>query len=299
MNGMRGMKRGTALHAVMPLYRYALGRYAVGALVFGLAACTAPSRAPQPTAAVPVVTRPVTFAPGSARYRRASSRQIEQQQAGGQAQRIEEALVYFISATLTRQGDRMAVSFTVDSVPRYQSDGPALGLAERARGATFAGRLETDGEITGLSGGDSSSKLLQQLADELPGMYPRIPPTGVKPLDRWVDTTHTTSKTGGLPLAVVAVSQHEAEPPADSGAARALRIRTLTTYSFSGSASQGGQAYSVLGQGRRHAVRRLSLDGRLLGMVSADTSSYTISLLGLDVSIPGRQTRADTLSIIP
>lgn len=212
---------------------------------------------------------------------------------------MSEALVYFMSATVTRQGDRMAVALTVDSVPRYESDGPAAGLAERARGATFAGQLEPDGEITALSGGDSSSKLLQQLEDELPGMYPRIPPRGVKPLDRWTDTTHTTSKSSGLPLAVDAISQHQAEAPADSGGARFLRIRTLTTYSFSGSSAQGGQAYSVQGEGRRHMVRRLSLDGRFLGMVSADTSSYTISLLGLDVSIPGRQTRADTLSIIP
>ena len=263
------------------------------------AACAAPAGAPpSPASPGPVVASPVTYAPGTARYRRASHLYVEQG-VGGQTQRINEVLVFFVSATLTREGDRLAISLTVDSVPRYESDGPATGLAGRARGVRFTGLLAPSGEITGLSGGDSSNKLVQQLAEDLPSFYPRIPSTGVEPRGRWTDTTQTTSKSGGLPLTVMAVSQHEAHVPADSGAERVLPIRTFTTYSFSGSGSQGGQAYSVEGAGRRHAIKRLGLDGRFLGMIAADTSSYTISLRGLDVSIPGRQTRADTLTIIP
>ncbi len=266
-------------------------------LVLFLGACALP-KAPPAASPTPVAPGPVTFAAGVVQYRRASHLHVEQQ-VGGQTQRIDQALLYFISATLTRQGDRMAVSLTVDSVPRYESDGAAAGVAERARGARFTGELAPNGEISALSGGDSSNKVLQQLADELTNFYPRIPPTGAEPLARWTDTTQTTSKTRGLPLTVVSWSRHEAEAPADSGAARALPIRTLTTYSFTGSGAQGGQAYSVQGEGRRHTVERLSLSGRFLGLISADTSTYTISLLGLDVSIPGRQTRADTLSIVP
>lgn len=261
-------------------------------------ACAAPPKAPLSPTPSPVAAGPVTFAPGAARYRRASYLQV-QQQVGGQTQQIEEVLVYFVSATLARQGDRLTVSLLVDSVPRYQSDGPAAGLAERARGARFTGELAPSGEISGLSGGDSTNKLLQQLAEELPHFYPRIPAIGAEPNARWTDTTETSSKTGGLPLTTIAVSHHQAEAPADSGAEGTLPIRTLTTYSFSGSGAQGGQVYSVQGEGRRHTVERLTLGGRFLGMVAADTSSYTISLRGLDVSIPGRQTRADTLSLIP
>jgi hypothetical protein len=262
------------------------------------AACAAPVNTPPSPSPGPVAAAPVTYAPGTARYRRASHLSV-QQGVGGQTQHINEVLVYFVSATLARQGDRMTLSLTVDSVPRYEANGPATDLAARARGATFTGEFAPTGVITGLRGGDSSNKLVQQLAEELPNFYPRISSTGVEPLSRWTDTTETTSRSGGLPLTVVAVSQHEAEMPADSGAASVLPIRTLTTYSFSGSGSQGGQAYSVQGEGRRHTIKRLSLGGRFLGMTAADTSSYTISLRGLDVSIPARQTRADTLSIIP
>lgn len=270
------------------------------AAVLALGACAAPPRAAHAPSPAPAsaAAGPVSFAPGTARYRRASYLYVEQQ-VGGQTQRIDEALVYFVSATLAREGDRLAVSLTVDSVPRYDTGGPAAGGAGRARGARFVGQLAPNGEIPVLSGGDSTIKLLEQLADDLPHFYPRIPSAGVEPLARWTDTTETTSQTGGLPLTMVAVSHHEAGIPADSGAEPALPIRTLTTYSFSGSGSQGGQAYAVQGEGRRYTVERLSLGGRFLGMIAADTSSYTISLRGLDVSIPGRQTRVDTLFIIP
>lgn len=259
-------------------------------------ACAAPGT-PGAAPLVPA-TGPIAYAPGTIRYRHASYRHVEQQ-AGGQARGIDEVLVYFLSAELVRQGDRMTVSLTVDSVPRYQTAGPAAGLAERARGATFTGVVAPNGEITNVSGGDSTNKLLQQLAEELTNLYPRTPASGAEPRAQWSDTTQTTSKSGGLPLAVVAVSRHEAGTPPDSGADRVLPIRTLTTYSFSGSGAQGGKAYSVQGEGRRHTVERLSLDGRYLGMTSADTSTYTISLRGLEGSLPGRQTRADTLSVIP
>lgn len=248
--------------------------------------------------AAPAATGPVTFAPGATSYRRASYSQVEQQ-VGGQTQRISVALVYFVSATLTRDGDRTTASLTVDSVPLYESDGPAAAFAERARGAKFTGDLAPNGAITGLSGADSANKLVQQLTEDMRSFYPRIPPAGVAPGARWSDTTETTSKSGGPPLTILAISQHEAGVPADSGALRALPIRTLTSYTFSGSGAQGGQAYSVQGEGRRCTLERLGAGGRFLGMVSADTSTYTISLHGLDVSIPGRQTRADTLSIVP
>jgi len=269
------------------------------AAVCALAACATPATTlPSPASPGPAAASPVVYAPGTARYRRASHLYVEQE-VGGQTQHINEVLVYFVSATLARQGDRMTLSLTVDSVPRYEAGGPASGLAERARGASFTGDLAPNGEIISLGGGDSSNKLVQQLAEDFRTFYPRVPSTGVEPGSRWTDTTETTSRSGGLPLTVVAVSRHEALMPADSGAERALPIRTFTTYSFSGSGSQGGQAYSVEGEGRRLTTKRLSVVGRYLGMVAADTSSYTISLRGLDVSIPGRQTRADTLSIIP
>ena len=261
-------------------------------------ACAAPASAPpSPALPGPVVAGPVTYTPGTARYRRASHLYVEQGD-GDQTQRINEVLVYFVSATISRQGDRLTLSFTVDSVPRYESDGPATGLAGRARGVSFTGELALNGEITSLSG-DSSNKLVQQLGEDLRTFYPRVPSNGVEPGSRWTDTTEATSKSGGLPLRVVAVSHHEALTPADSGGVRVVPIHTSTTYSFSGSGAQGGQAYAVEGEGRRLTIKRLSVDGRFLGMTAADTSSYTISLHGLDLTIPGRQTRADTLSIIP
>lgn len=276
------------------------GGLAHAIVLLALAGCAARPAVPPAAPPAPAATGPVTFAPGTARYRRASHLYIEQE-VGGQTQRLTQTLVYYVSAKLSRAGDHLSASLTVDSVPLYQSDGPGAELAERARGAVFTGRLAPDGEITALRGADadSTNKLVQQLAEDLRSFYPRIPPAGVAPEASWSDTTETTSRTGGLPLTMVALSQHRAGVPADAGPRRALPIRTFTTYAFSGTGSQGGQAYSVHGEGRRHTLQRVSVTGQFLGMVAADTSTYTISLRGVDVSMPGRQSRADTLAVIP
>ncbi len=207
--------------------------------------------------------------------------------------------VLFLTARLAGEQPPLRVTFAVDSVPRYDTGAPIGSWVGRVRGASFSGQLEADGTIRALSGGDSTVRLLAELAQELPHFFPRIPPGGVAAGARWSDTTETTSRTGGLPLKLVAVSEHEATAPADTGQTGALTIHTRTTYTFSGEGTQGGQAYSVRGEGRRYAVELLDLTGQYLGLTAADTSTFSISMPALDVSIPGRQTRADTVSRVP
>ncbi len=270
-----------------------------GVLVAAALACAARPQATSPAVSpAPSARGPISFTPGTARYRNVSYVRVEQR-VGDQTQQSDQAKEYFLTATLARQGEHLKASLTVDSAPRYQTGSPAGFGWERIRGVTLAGDLAADGEIRGLAGGDSTVRALAELAEELSHFYPRILAGGVEPGARWTDTTRTTSKAGGLPLTVVAVSQHEAGAPADSGSQGALPIRTLTTYTFSGQGTQGGQGYSVAGEGRRATVEMLGLNGQFLRMISADTSTFTVSMPALDVSIPGRQTRADTLSILP
>jgi hypothetical protein len=237
----------------------------------------------------------VRIAPGTARYRSASFTHLERQIAG-QPQQTDEARVFFLTASLAQQGTNLQATLTVDSVTRYEV-GPAATGIEGMRGLVFTGMLGPEGEIHGLTGGDSTIRAVAELADGLSHLYPRIPPRGVEPGDIWSDTTETTSQSGALPLTVVAVSQHRADDPTDAGPEAAIPILTETTYTFSGEGSQSGQAFSVKGKGRRHTVELLGLRGVFERMVSADTSSFTVSSPAMDVSIAGHQTRADTLSI--
>jgi hypothetical protein len=239
----------------------------------------------------------VRIAPGTAHYRSASYTHLEQQ-VSGQPQQSDEARVFYFTANLTPQGEALRVTLTVDSIGRYEV-GPASPRTEQIRGLTFTGTLAPNGEIRGLTGGDSTVRVVTELADGLSHLYPRIPSRGLEPGAQWTDTTQTTSRTGGAPLTVVQVSQHRAEPPTGAGPTDAIPIRTETAYRFSGQGSQGGQAYSVNGEGRRHTVELLGLRGVFHGLTLADTSTFTVSLPALDITIPGRQTRADTLSQLP
>ncbi len=274
-------------------------RIAGAAIWIAASACAAAASRTAPSAAPAPPTRgPVTFSPGTAHYRSASYVHVEQR-VGDQTQQSDEARVYYLTASLVRQAEHLRATLTVDSVSRYQAGGPSAPGAQQIRGVAFAGELGPDGEIRELAGGDSAVRSLAEMREELSHLYPRIPPGGVAAGTRWTDTTETTSKTGGLPLAVVAISQHEAGAATDSGTEGGLALRTSTTYTYSGQGSQGGQVYSVTGDGRRHTVELLGPGGRFLGMISADTSTFAVSMPALDVSIPGRQTRADTLSLLP
>lgn len=240
---------------------------------------------------------PVRIAAGTARYRSASYTHVERQ-VSGQPQATDEARLFFLTANLAQQGASLRVTLTVDSIARYQV-GPSPSGIERMRGITFTGSLDPEGEIHGLTGGDSTIRAVAELADGLSHLYPSMPARGVEPGATWTDTTESTSQSGTLPLTVVAVSQHRVDPPTDTGPTGALPIHTETRYTFSGQGSQGGQAFSVKGDGRRYTVELLGLRGIFQQMISADTSTFTVSLPALDVTIPGRQTRADTLSLIP
>ena len=260
-------------------------------------ACANPSPATPQASPSPARSQAVTYAPGSTRYRTASHLHVDQTVAG-QDQPYDAALVAYISASLTRDSAGLGATFTVDSVPLYATGTADTTGADVAQGATFSGTVAPDGTIAHLSGGDSTVRLLAGLGEQLQRFYPRIPAAGISPGTHWTDTTRTTSIGSGVPLTTVAVSQHLVAAPIDTLAARALPIETHTTYTFTGTGSQGGEPFSVQGTGQRRTVELMALTGRFLGLTAADTSSFTITLKAAQVSIPGHQTRADTVAVV-
>ena len=271
---------------------------AASIVALACAACASPSTArPQATPA-PASLQAVTYTPGVTSYRTASHLHVDQT-VGGQNQSSDATLVAYVSASLTPDSAGLRATFTVDSVPLYVTGTPDTTGADAARGATFSGTLGPDGTIAHLAGGDSTVRLLGRLGEQLQHFYPRIPAAGISPGTHWTDTTRTASVGSGVPLTTVAVSQHVVAAPIDTLAAQALPIETNTTYTFNGTGSQGGEPFSVQGTGQRHTVEWVALTGRFLGLTAADTSSFTITLKAANVSIPGRQTRADTVAVVP
>jgi hypothetical protein len=77
-----------------------------------------------------------------------------------------------------------------------------------------------------------------------------------------------------------------------------LLLETTSSYTFSGSGVQVGQEFTLEGQGRRYTSQYLGVDGKFLGLVSADTADAEANLKEAGITIPVHQTRTDTLTIV-
>jgi len=237
------------------------------------------------------------LASGVSRYRASAYTEVEQQ-VGSQAQRTTHTVRFQLTASLEPSGRRLRATFTVDSLATVGGPDAAAPDANLLPPARFAADLELDGRLSDLHSEDPAHPRIEPLADQISQLYPRIPERGLRPGDTWSDTTQTTTTGKGLPLHFVVISHHEVPVPT-GGSSDTLVIRTVSSYRYSGSGTQSGQVYTVQGEGRRHAVRRLTMGGRLVDLRAADTSSFSIAIPALETSLPGRQIRADTVVLIP
>lgn len=271
-------------------------RIGLAALALTATACGARGTAPE--AARPrAAPSPVRFTTDSAQYRVASYLAV-QQEVGGQPQQSGLELVYFLSVQIARQGDRLGATLVLDSVSRYRGTAAVDPAAAASRAAVFQAILLPTGELHEFSGGDSTVRFVRELANELRQFFPRILANGAMPGQRWVDTTQQESTSSGVPLSIRSVGEHEVGEPDQHAGLAALPVRSRISYTFSGTGTQAGQEFRVEGTGRRHVVEYLALTGRYLGLTATDSSSFTITLSAAGITIPGRQTRADTVSVI-
>lgn len=269
-------------------------------LVAGMAlACAGTGGTPSPGARPPGGNpAPVRLATDTAHYRVASYLAFEQE-VNGQTRLSGTETVYYLTVRLTRGVDRVRATLVLDSIPRYTGSGAVDSAgAAAARGTVFQGSLSPTGEMSDLASGDSTVRFVRELAAELRDFFPRILATGVLPGQRWVDTTERQTSSSGVPLALRFIGEHEVGEPITYLDRLAIPIRSRIDYTLSGTGSQGGQEFRVEGTGRGLVTEYLGLDGRFLGLASADSSTFTIDLPAVGTRMPGRQTRADTVTVV-
>lgn len=264
------------------------------AVAVGVTACGLFKGNPQPE----LVTR-ASYQPSSVNYRGVSF--------GRTTQRFDEhatetqfGLQYFLRTEVIPAAGALEVTFSVDSILLLEgaTGGISGAQVDSARGATFFARLTTNGRLTDFSGGESFGSLVGELADRsLKPFFPLIPDQGAEAGAVWVDTLETQMVVNGLDNHIRFVSEHAATEWTLHAGERALHIITVSNYTFNASGTQAGREFTIEGRGRRHIHRFLSEDGRYLGLVSADTSDGEAQLTDLDMMIPIRQTRIDSLSI--
>lgn len=273
-------------------------RFAPAAVAGLLAACrgSAPAiETPGPIAAPR--SENVRFGTGTARYRAVSQLKVDQE-FNGQTQTTNMRLGYYASARIAAEGERLRATLTLDSMDVTEI--PTISSAElaRARGATFTAVLSPEGKLLEFTPSDSTTQILRQLSAGFREFFPRIPANGARPGQQWTDTAGTQSNFGGAALTINSINQHDVTGWADYRGERALHIRTSSNYTVTGTGSQSGQALTIDGAGDRVSDRYLSSEGVYLGYVAADSSRFDVQLTGLGMTIPVRQARVDTLSVI-
>ncbi len=262
----------------------------------GCAAGGASAGAPVPTSD----SQHISYGPFSASYHAIAHGHVEQE-FSGQISASEFTMSYYLTAGVVPYAGVHRISLIVDSVADLS--GAALTMSpgdnDRVRGTIFSGIVSPTGEIVGFQGGDTTVALVKTLANGLANFLPRLPEGGASAGDAWSDTTESTSSTGGIDVQVRSIGRHEAVGWTERAGERALHIMTVVNYTFSGSGTQMGQEFTLEGSGVRRENRYLGPGGRYLGATSADSSSSTALLTAIGISIPIRQTRTDTVRVLP
>ncbi|HXV85303.1 MAG TPA: hypothetical protein VD793_01320 [Gemmatimonadales bacterium] len=218
----------------------------------------------------------------------------------GQIQESRLDLEYFSTLRLAGTHPAMTATIVVDSITRYEGNAGLTADLARARGVAFTGLVTRGGDLADFRGGDSTVPILRELSDELRRFLPSLPPSGVaEPGIQWVDTTEQRSTSSGVPLTIRAIAEHRVGEPGSRAGEAVLPIQTDARYTFVGTGVQGGQTFEVQGSGQRTTAEFMSVAGRYLGLVTSDSSNFTITLALSGLQITGRQSRADTVSVVP
>lgn len=260
-----------------------------------LSACASPA-AREPAA--PVQPTVVRYAPFRAAYELVTHGRVDQE-FNDQVATTPFSLQLHLTAEVD-SSDGLRAAITIDSI--LTLSGAAIGYslveARIARGTTFRGELAPSGELRQLTGGDTTLPFVRQLLDRrIPEFFPRIPRDGVRPGERWVDTTESTTLSNGLELAIRAVNRHAAVGWEPHDGATVLRIVTESGYAVTGRGLQSGQEIVLDGTGTRHTHELLDGAGRYLGMTAHDTTRITATVPAAGAVIPITQTQADTLRV--
>jgi hypothetical protein len=258
--------------------------------ILALAACG-------PRAAPPAPTPPATvrIAPATARFRLVEHRHVEQ---GYHGQMIVTDAVtrarFTVAIDSTPTG--FALDAAVDSVDVSGDAGVSPEAVASAAGARFQADVARNGAVREVTGPGDDNPLLDQLGLRMHELLPRMPTDGAAPGATWMDTTHASGRTAGIPITIEARGRHHgAAAWIEFDGRQVLPLTSETLYTLSGEGERAGQWITMAGTGTSHVRRFVTPDGVVALGVRQDTLRLAIELPGTGLRIPLTQVRTDTL----
>jgi len=220
---------------------------------------------------------PATRAPVTARYRvdQTLTQDIDASAAGKGKQSIGFTTSSFLTLTLTDSVGGKSVRIVVDSMRGDSTTPVPAAVFDSARGAEFHAFLSTAGKLSefeSVNVSDAAARVQGFISDFFPWVK-----AGVKPGERWADTSSKTTTDGTDSVVVKRVTSYRVVGKETRGRRKAVRIASEYASNVVGSQPTPNGPARVEGSGKGSGTYFVSPDGLYLGGDWQLQSALTLS----------------------
>ncbi|HEY9427750.1 MAG TPA: hypothetical protein VIR34_11400 [Gemmatimonadaceae bacterium] len=242
--------------------------------------------------------KPISYAPGSARYHIISVVTRSQEQ-GGQKAEIKITNEQEVSVQLSEHGrDTLDFAYTVDS-SNVVSD-PSIPLPDVSKlvGTSVKGVMSTHGKVyemtSNAADSDANAKNLVEGMRKFLLALPEDAAVGVS----WTDTTinSVSGEAGKLDMSTITTSRIVGDTTFHGQ--KAWRVQHTSVLSLQGTQSQAGQELKVEGSGTGNGTHYLGANGRYLGSTATQSMNMRITLPATGQTVPVTQAVTSTVEMI-
>jgi hypothetical protein len=230
---------------------------------------------------------PAWQAPVTSRFRvdQTLTQDIDATAAGKGRQTVSFSTSSFLTVTLNDTTGGKAVRIVVDSMRGDSSSPIPASVFDSARGAEFHSFLSAAGKLSTLEA-VNLSPAAARVQGFLTDFFPWVK-AGVKPGERWADTSSQATTNGVDSVVVRRVTSYQVAGRETRGTRKALRVTSQYTSTIHGTQpTDSGQPARIEGSGTGSGTYFVSPDGSYLGGDWQLQSSLTIAGAFSDHPVP-------------
>ncbi len=240
---------------------------------------------------------PITYAPGSARYRIISV-VTRSQEEGGQSE-FKITNEQQVSVELTAHGkDTLDFAYTVDSSTVVSSPPIPLPDVSKLVGTKVTGSMSAHGRVYEMTSNaaDSDSDARNLVEGMRKFLLPL--PEDVAVGKSWTDTTINSVSGNGGKLDMSAITTSRVVGDTTFHGQKAWRVERKSVMAIRGTQSQAGQELQVEGDGTGNGTHYLGTDGTYLGSTATQRMSMLITIPAAGQAVPVTQVVSSTVEMI-
>ena len=257
------------------------------------------------TVAIIVMAAPVfaqtalgPYAPAEARYRIATTTKTSQVMMG-QAQEFESKANQLLSLSVTKAGDALALTMTLDSATATTTSPEGSPDLAGALGMKFTGTMAPDGKVASSAVTDKSgAPSMSDLAGSFRSILPRLK-VGAAVGATWTDSNSYVTKRGDGEVTTSTMSTYVLAGDTVMAGGRAWKVTGTSVSKLTGHGNRMGTDYSLTGDVKGQVTAVVSMTGVLLGETSESDSNISVTVEAAGMTIPIVQKTSATVEKLP